>query len=259
MHPLLETQIARHLDPAAPVADAWRALLEAVSAEYARAEAERGMLESQASCAKYYAEQNQELEAASAELAAAEQWMRAALECTADGILVVDRVGKVVHTNTKFVQMWSLPAELVNERNDEKLLGFVLSQLKDPEAFIVKVRDLYEDQHSKSLDILEFTDGRVVERFSQPHHVNGRCAGRVWSFRDITERRKAAVALRKSKEAAEAASRAKSQFLANVGHEIRTPMTAIMGFSDLLRDSHAPPDQRLQWVETIHENGNQLL
>jgi PAS domain S-box-containing protein len=119
-----------------------------------------------------------------------EQLLRATLESTADGILVVDEDGKVSHFNSRFAEMWRIPAELLETRDDKKLLEFVLDQLDDREAFLTKVRDLYGSR-DEDLETIRFRDGRVFERYSSPLTRNGDLSGRVWSFRDITERKRA--------------------------------------------------------------------
>ena len=115
--------------------------------------------------------------------------LRATLEATADGILVVDRDGKIVSFNKKFVEMWRIPDDVIASRDDDRALGFVLDQLRDPERFVKKVRDLYDEPEAKSYDWLEFKDGRMFERYSSPQKIAGVTVGRVWSFHDVTRLR----------------------------------------------------------------------
>lgn len=125
-----------------------------------------------------------------------ESLLLATLESTADGILVVDRSGAFTRYNRKFLEMWRIPESLAALGDDEKALAFVVDQLKEPGAFLAKVRELYSDPEAESLDTLEFKDGRVFERFSQPQRIGGACVGRVWSFHDISQLKRAESALK---------------------------------------------------------------
>ena len=114
--------------------------------------------------------------------------LQATLDSTADGILVVDREGHVATYNQRFLTLWRIPHSLAARRDDHALLSLVVNQLEEPHVFLEGVRDLYAARDQKSLDVLRFTDGRVFERYSMPQLVNGESVGRVWSFRDVTQR-----------------------------------------------------------------------
>jgi PAS domain S-box-containing protein len=126
--------------------------------------------------------------------------LNATLESTADGILVVEREGKIESFNRKFAQMWHIPESVIASRDDDQALAFVLDQLKDPGGFFAKVRELYSQPAAESFDLLEFKDGRVFERYSQPQWIGEQSVGRVWSFRDVTEHKRADEALRTEKQ-----------------------------------------------------------
>src|SRR5256886_17122391 len=117
--------------------------------------------------------------------------LKSTLESTADGILVVDLGGRVVAQNRRFQEMWHIPADLVEAADDDRLLAFLQDQLTSPAPFLDKVRELYANPDTESNDILYLKDERVFERFSIPQRLDGRAGGRVWSFRDVTARRRA--------------------------------------------------------------------
>ena len=133
------------------------------------------------------------------EVATSFSLLRATLDSTADGILVVNTDGRMVSFNLKFVAMWRIPQDIVDSRDDTRALAFVLDQLTDPEAFLKKVKELYSQPESESFDILRFKDGRVFERYSQPQRVGRKSVGRVWSFRDVTPRVQTEEELRREK------------------------------------------------------------
>ncbi|HJV05469.1 MAG TPA: PAS domain S-box protein, partial [Actinomycetota bacterium] len=135
-----------------------------------------------------------------AELAteASRSLLEATLDSTADGILVVDLEGRIVSHNARFAELWRIPHQVLTSGDDDRALASVLDQLAEPEAFLSKVREVYADPEAESFDVLEFRDGRVFERASKPQRLGGRVVGRVWSFRDVTERERAVRELRRA-------------------------------------------------------------
>ncbi len=121
--------------------------------------------------------------------------LRATLEATADGILVVDANGQFTAYNRRFTEMWRLPDHVMERNDDAAALQHVLEQLSDPDQFLAKVRDLYDHPTETSFDVLNFKDGRIFERYSMPQIVGGEVRGRVWSFRNATQRESAVQAL----------------------------------------------------------------
>ncbi len=124
--------------------------------------------------------------------------LQAAINSVADGLLVVDRQGKVTSVNQRFLHLWNIPSSLAESPDDDTFLAFATDQLQDPEVFLQKVRELYAHPERESFDMIHFKDGRIFERYSRPQVLDGEIVGRVWSFRDITEHRRAEEALRAS-------------------------------------------------------------
>lgn len=192
--------------------------------------------------------------------------LSATLESTADGILVVDSLGKMTHFNQRFIEMWDLPDPVVSTRSDHDALAHVANQLVEPDAFLNKVLDLYKSTDD-SFDEIEFIDGRIFERISRPLEVAGDTAGRVWSFRDVTLRRQAERTLaaraardRETAESLRALNESKNLLLTAVSHELRTPLTSIVGFASLLenRNDDMSDDQRLSVLQRLRSNANRL-
>ena len=115
--------------------------------------------------------------------------LRATLDSTADGILVVGGGGSVLNTNRRFGELWRIPNELLATGQDKRLLEYVLNQVSDPESFMGDVRRLYQTGETHQ-DIVQFKDGRIFERFTRAFSLDDEQV-RLWSFRDITKERKA--------------------------------------------------------------------
>jgi PAS domain S-box-containing protein len=148
--------------------------------------------------------------------------VRATLESTADGILAVNRDGEIVTFNRRFAEIWGLPEELLLSRQDGEVLAFVLHQIKEPEAFRAKVMELHNHAEPGTLEILEFHDGRVFEHYSQPQRIGGEHVGRVFSFRDVTGRRRA-----EEERARLQVMGALGHLVGGLAHEVRNPLFAI--------------------------------
>ena len=118
-----------------------------------------------------------------------EDELQSVLQSTADGILAIGSANEVLYFNDRFVELWRIPEMVMASKNDSLLLQHVLDQLIDPQSFLKKVQDLYRSKED-SFDVLNFKDGRVFERLSRPLIKGEEAQGRVWSFRDITQRKR---------------------------------------------------------------------
>jgi PAS domain S-box-containing protein len=117
--------------------------------------------------------------------------LNATLESTADGILVVNDDGRMTHYNRNFRDMWRIPDSILESGDDLRAFTFVKDQLVDHDAFVISTRESASAGDEDRSDLLHFKDGRVFERHARIQWLNGRDVGRVWSFRDVTERMRA--------------------------------------------------------------------
>jgi len=109
-------------------------------------------------------------------------------EASPDGILVVDKNGRIVSFNSRFTDIWKIPPELIESHDDEPVLEFVTRQNANPEAFIARVKHLYSHPNEGSFECLRLADGRSIDRHTAPMlAADGANLGRVWFFRDRTD------------------------------------------------------------------------
>jgi PAS domain S-box-containing protein len=138
----------------------------------------------------------QRVEERTMQLAQALTIMRATLESTTDGILVTDDKLEVVDSNAKFANMWKIPREAVKAGGLRKVRELASQRFADPQRFVARIEEIGATEQ-ESFDLLEPKDGRIFERYSKVLIVEGKRAGRVWSFRDVTERHLAEITSRR--------------------------------------------------------------
>jgi len=138
---------------------------------------------------------NTELERKSEALANSASLLRATLESTNDGILVTDAAGTITDCNEKYLQMWHLSREVMDQVNHRKLVVAISPVFRDVEEHSRRLTEIYSASPTESFDLIELSDGQVLERFSRIQSSSGRVIGRVWSYRDITDRRRTEEAL----------------------------------------------------------------
>jgi len=115
------------------------------------------------------------------------KWVTA-FDAMADGILVVDLEGSYLASNRSFHEMWRIPRHLLHRGQEETVGKFVLLQVKEPEPLTKTVLAIHASPETSSINIVHLRDGRFFECASAPQRLGDQCIGRVWSFRDVTDR-----------------------------------------------------------------------
>jgi PAS domain S-box-containing protein len=117
--------------------------------------------------------------------------VNATLESTTDGILVTDAEGNPASFNKKFLEMWKIPGQGDDARARSKSRAMTSTLGRDYALFLSRVKELQANPDEETFEQMQLKDGRLFEQYSKPQRVDDRCVGRVWSFRDITERKRA--------------------------------------------------------------------
>lgn len=175
-------------------------------------------------------------------------------ETSMDGILIVDAQGMIVSFNRRFADMWRIDPGILQTGSDSRALEWALTQVKDPDGFIRLVRELYAHPERSSQDEIVMADGRTFERHSAPMIAeDGRYLGRVWYFRDITQRKLAEIA----RDQAEAQFRqsqkmeAIGSLAAGVAHDFNNLLSVIMSATDLAMGQLRPGDAMMSELREV--------
>jgi PAS domain S-box-containing protein len=129
--------------------------------------------------------------------------MHATLESTTDAILVTDEANYVREFNEKYIRLWEIPPHMMVSAHAAELWDYISPRLKDPAGFLECIQKIVASSAPETFDVLQLKDGRVFERNSAIQLIKQQNVGRVWSFRDITQRKRAEDALANEKRVLE--------------------------------------------------------
>jgi diguanylate cyclase (GGDEF)-like protein len=113
---------------------------------------------------------------------------RGTLESSIDGILVIDDKNNVLDYNTQLKELWQIPESILDGKNGTALFDHIAQQMEKPEFFSEWTKNLLTHPEVSKLDKFICKDNRVVEHYTQPYKLRNTVAGRIWGFRDVTER-----------------------------------------------------------------------
>jgi len=190
--------------------------------------------------------------------------LAATLEATDDGILLIDVDGSILNMNHRFSHLMRLPERLLAERDDHGIVGFIEGILmknpgtSDAPTALSQAIDLKLDLGGDTFETLYMADGRVLECVSHPARDRERTIGRVFCYRDVTQRVQHELFLQEARDIAEQATLSKGQFLANMSHEIRTPMNAILGMLKLTQSTDLN-ERQLDYITKAEGAAKSLL
>ncbi len=113
--------------------------------------------------------------------------LEATLEVSDDGIVVVDDKGQIKAANNRLVEFWGIPRELVEEKDTDKIMKFVLPQMENAESFLERIHQS-RGTNFNITEMIRMKDGRVFEAHARPLLKDKKVIGRVWVFHDNTPR-----------------------------------------------------------------------
>lgn len=173
--------------------------------------------------------------------------LSATLESTADGILAIDLNDQITRYNQKFLDIWNIPVSLIEKNKRQLVLAYVKEQLTDTNAFMQSVKAYYTTPDIVQFDVLDFKDGRIIERYTQPQWIDNQIVGRVISFRDVTARKQQEQIIQENIALVNQKNQELEKYIESnlqlenfayiASHDLKAPVRTIISFSQLLKRS----------------------
>ena len=154
--------------------------------------------------------------------------LNASLESTADGLIVMDTKGAITNYNAQFMEMWRIPGSSMDFTHESGLTEYMSMQVINAPGFLELTRELKGHPERQSYEMVELLDGRIIERYSKPQKIGYSVVGRVWSYRDVTDRRNAEKALL-------ASLLEKDVLLREIHHRVKNNLQLVTGLLDMTR------------------------
>ena len=177
---------------------------------------------------------------------------------THNSVIITDAGGRIEWVNDAFTQ---LTGYRLDEVAGQTPGSFMQGPDTDP-AEVARIRQLVRMGHSFKSEIINYAKSGhrywLAIDAQALHGADGELTNFIAIESDVTARKEAEQALRDAKATAEAANRAKSEFVANMSHEIRTPMNGVIGMTELLLDTGLGETQ-LRYAKNIRNSADSLL
>jgi signal transduction histidine kinase len=157
--------------------------------------------------------------------------LRATLEATADGIVVVDGHDRITEYNRRFCDMWDIAPEVLDRGEDLPVRRAVFGALKDPDGFAARVDELRGDSTRTGEGTVERRDGRTFDWYAQARSAGGECGGRVWSFRDVTQHHVLEGQLRQAQK-----MEAVGRLAGGIAHDFNNILVVILGYGEAIAE-----------------------
>jgi two-component system cell cycle sensor histidine kinase/response regulator CckA len=170
-------------------------------------------------------------------------FLEAQVDSSPDAILVVDARNKSILKNQRLFDLFQIPPEIAADDDDARMLHYVTGRIKNPEQFLERVKHLYAHLDEIGRDEIELANGTVLDRYSSPvRDKTAKYYGRIWTFRDLTERRKLEDQFRQAQK-----MDGIGQLAGGIAHDFNNIMGIIMLQADILRSSstHSPKTMEL--------------